>query len=92
MPLSTNYSTEIRDFYSGNTPDSKELLINIRQYISIFTFASIQSNVEDLSSKEFFCIKYTGSSPIILGTLPQPGRPEKYGQIYFVDVEEAIVA
>ena len=93
VALRTDYSTEIRDLYSGNTQDSKEFLKNIHQYNSGFAFASIQSRVEGLPSKGIFSYQINGQLyHHIGGALPQPGRPEKYGQIYFVDVEEAIVA
>ena len=91
--LSTYYSTEIRDLYSGIARDSKEFLKNVRQYNSGFAFASVQSNVEGLPSKGIFSYQINGQLyHHIGGALPQPGSPEKYGRIYFVDVEEAIVA
>ena len=93
VPLSTNYSDEIQQLYSGNTRDSKEFLKTIRQYNNNFAFASVQSNVEGLPSKGIYSYQINGQLyHHIGGALPQPGRPEKYGQLYFVDVEEAIVA
>ena len=53
----------------------------------------MQSNVEGLPSKRIFSYQINGQLyHHIGGALPQPERPEKYGQINFVDVEEAIAA
>ena len=53
----------------------------------------MQSNVEGLPSTGIYSYQLIGQLyHHIGGALPQPGRPEKYGQLYLVDVEEAIVA
>ena len=57
VPFRTNYSTQIKNLYLGNTRHPKELKKNIQKYNNGFAFALVQSNVEGLALKEFFRIK-----------------------------------
>ena len=90
--MTQNYPEPIVEMFTKTSKASREFLKNLRHYNSAFAFASVQSNVDNLSAQGVYSYKINGQIYHHLSqAVPRPGTPARYGQLYFVDVQEALI-
>ena len=93
ISLSRNYSSQIYEVYSGNTQHSKECkkYIFVRTRVHLLLLQRSLPNFKGFPSTGIYSLQINVKLYHHIGGA-LPGRPEKYGQLYFVDIREAVVA
>jgi Helitron helicase-like domain at N-terminus len=83
----------LRDLYTGDSPQSKDFRLHIRQYNCALAFASFMANEKDVNSRgrgpwvyKIGYMLYHSSSSL----LPLNGQEPRYAQLYFYDPNDAL--
>lgn len=89
----SDFLQETSTLFDGNHPKSNNFFGNIRYYNNSFSFASFKANLVNFQSRQPgpYCFKIHGQIYYQIDTALYPGENESpaYGQLFFVDQEEA---